>query len=70
MQWKSMDWPVMVDSLNELELTGVPITLFIDEKGIIQGTRVQPQDLQQFLTTEVTEQGELTQGRFAPTKDY
>ena len=68
MQWKSMDWPVMVDSLNELELTGVPITLFIDEKGIIQGTRVQPQDLQQFLTTEGPEQGELT--RFAPTKDY
>ena len=37
MQWKQMDWPIMVDSLNELEVQVVPITLFIDEYGIIQG---------------------------------
>ncbi len=36
MQWKGMDWPLMVDSLNLLEVSYVPITLFLDESGIIQ----------------------------------
>lgn len=39
MQWKQMDWPILVDSLNLLEVTAVPITLTIDEHGIIR-TRV------------------------------
>jgi hypothetical protein len=37
MQWKEMDWPVMVDAQNELGVAVVPITLFIDEHGIIRG---------------------------------
>jgi len=36
MQWKRMDWPVMVDSLDLLEVTYVPITLLIDEHGIVR----------------------------------
>jgi len=36
MQWKQMDWPLMVDSLNLLEMTAVPVTLGIDEYGIIR----------------------------------
>ena len=36
MQWKQMDWPVLVDSLNLLEVDVVPLTLAIDEHGIIQ----------------------------------
>jgi tetratricopeptide (TPR) repeat protein len=35
MQWKQMDWPVMVDALNLLEVEVVPITLLIDERGIV-----------------------------------
>ena len=34
MQWKQMDWPIMVDALNELGVAVVPITMFIDEHGI------------------------------------
>ena len=41
MQWKRMDWPVMVDSLNLLEVSVVPITLLIDERGIVR-RRVSP----------------------------
>jgi hypothetical protein len=41
MQWKGMDWPVMVDALDLLEVTYVPITLLIDEQGIVRG-RVPP----------------------------
>ena len=36
MQWKGMDWPLMVDSLNLLAVEVVPITLLIDESGIIR----------------------------------
>lgn len=33
MQWKEMDWPLLVDSLNLLEVPFVPITLLVDEEG-------------------------------------
>jgi len=36
MQWQGMDWPVMVDAQNELGVAVVPITLLIDEHGVIQ----------------------------------
>ncbi len=36
MQWKQMDWPLMVDSLNLLEMPEVPVTLCMDEYGIIR----------------------------------
>ena len=36
MQWKQMDWPLMVDSLNLLGMPAVPVTLCIDEYGIIR----------------------------------
>ncbi|MFQ5926813.1 MAG: hypothetical protein ACE5MH_05200, partial [Terriglobia bacterium] len=36
MQWKQMGWPILVDSLNLLEVPYVPITLGIDEHGVIR----------------------------------
>jgi hypothetical protein len=36
MQWKEMDWPVMVDAFNLLEVPHVPITLLIDEQGVVR----------------------------------
>jgi len=33
LQWKHMDWPLLVDSLNLLEVPYVPITLLVDETG-------------------------------------
>jgi hypothetical protein len=36
MQWKRMGWPIFVDSLNLLEVPYVPITLLIDEHGIVR----------------------------------
>jgi hypothetical protein len=38
MQWKEMGWPILVDSLNLLDVAVVPITLLIDERGIIRET--------------------------------
>jgi tetratricopeptide (TPR) repeat protein len=36
MQWKQMRWPVLVDSLNLLGVSAVPITIAIDEYGVIR----------------------------------
>ena len=35
MQWKKMDWPIMVDSFGLLNVSAVPITLGIDEYGVV-----------------------------------
>jgi len=37
MQWKEMGWPILVDSYDLLEAPYVPISLAIDEDGVIQG---------------------------------
>lgn len=47
-----MDWPILVDSLNRLEVTAVPITLLIDEHGIIRKIRPKEADLDEFLRTD------------------
>ena len=36
MQWKRMGWPILIDSLNLLEVPYVPITVAIDEHGIVR----------------------------------
>ncbi|MFQ5696058.1 MAG: hypothetical protein ACE5HB_08725, partial [Terriglobia bacterium] len=40
MQWKQMGWPLLVDSLNLLEVPYVPITLLLDEHGVVR--QIQP----------------------------
>lgn len=52
MQWKEMDWPILVDSLDLLGVSVVPITMFIDEKGIVRSTRGRFDDLEEFLNTD------------------
>jgi tetratricopeptide (TPR) repeat protein len=52
MQWKQMKWPILVDSLNLLEVSAVPITLFIDEEGIIRSVGPKPDDVADFLRTD------------------
>ncbi|HAV65186.1 MAG TPA: hypothetical protein DCY13_22795 [Verrucomicrobiales bacterium] len=49
MQWKQMDWPVLADPLNLLGVDVVPITLLIDEAGIIRSVNPKPGDLEGFL---------------------
>lgn len=43
MQWTRMDWPVLVDAFNLLNVSEVPITLAIDEHGVIRHVNP-PQD--------------------------
>lgn len=49
MQWKQMGWPILVDSLNLLGVPAVPITLAIDELGIIRSINPQLDGASQFL---------------------
>ena len=51
MQWHEMDWPIWVDSLNLLEVTAVPITLLIDETGVIRAVNPSKDRYREFLET-------------------
>lgn len=52
MQWKEMDWPLMVDSLDLLEVSAVPFTLLIDEGSTIRAINPRKADLEAFLDAE------------------
>ena len=53
MQWQQMDWPVLIDPLNLLEVTAVPITLLVDESGVIRYKNPSSdEDLEQFLAAD------------------
>ena len=45
MQWKQMGWPILVDSLNLLEVPHVPITLALDEYGVIRRVEMSADDV-------------------------
>jgi hypothetical protein len=47
MQWKQMPWPVLVDSLNLLGVSAVPITLAVDEHGVIRMVNPAPGEIEE-----------------------
>jgi hypothetical protein len=55
MQWKQMDWPILIDRLNLLEVTAVPITALIDENGIIRALRPTDEQYREFLETDYSD---------------
>lgn len=49
-QWRELDWPIFVDSLNTLRhITVVPVPMAIDENGIVIDAQFQPNELDDFL---------------------
>jgi len=46
MQWKQMGWPILVDSLDLLGVMVVPITLAIDEHGIIRAVNPERESIE------------------------
>ncbi len=64
MQWKQMGWPIMVDSLNLLGVTVVPITLLIDENGVIVKKANRASAVGEFLARPAAERTEID--RIAP----
>jgi hypothetical protein len=60
MQWKQMHWPVLVDSLNLLGTSAVPITLAIDEYGVIRLLNPKPEEIEgKFLNRTFEEPANL-----------
>jgi hypothetical protein len=49
MQWKEMSWPVMIDPLDRLGVSAVPVAVFIDETGVVRAVGAKPADLDGFL---------------------
>ncbi|MCB9895623.1 MAG: hypothetical protein H6839_14345 [Planctomycetes bacterium] len=52
MQWKQMDWPILVDSLNLLRVEKVPYTILVDGDGMIRYVKPKDADLETFLKTD------------------
>ena len=61
MQWKQMDWPVLMDPYNLLGVTKVPSILFIDESGIIRQIRPPREELEGFLDQTYPSENRPTQ---------
>lgn len=57
MQWKRMDWPILVDALNVYAVSAVPITYAIDEAGIVKLVNPNPEDLDAFLAAPAAAPG-------------
>jgi hypothetical protein len=49
MQWKRMDWPVLVDSLNLAGIDVVPVAYAIDERGVVRHVNPSEDELRAFL---------------------
>ena len=49
MQWKQMDWPLLVDSLDLLDVGVVPLTVLIDERGIVRALQPDASTFERFL---------------------
>jgi hypothetical protein len=67
MQWKQMDWPILVDSLNLLEVAAVPITVLIDEHGIVRAVRPSDEDLETFVEKQYPRPAGTETGKKDPT---
>ena len=48
-QWQQFDWPILHDPINQLELRAVPVTIAIDEHGVVRSTSPQMKDFESFL---------------------
>ncbi len=44
-QWRELDWPIFVDSLNLLLLDVVPVPVAIDERGVVRHESIRPRQL-------------------------
>jgi tetratricopeptide (TPR) repeat protein len=41
-QWKKLDWPILYDPINVMQVRGVPIEVAIDEYGIVRSLKPDP----------------------------
>ncbi|MEW5975775.1 MAG: hypothetical protein AB1898_08210 [Acidobacteriota bacterium] len=67
MQWKRMSWPILVDSLNLLGVSAVPITLAIDEYGVVRAVNPELENIDKiFLSQTYPKPKQLAATEVAP----
>ena len=64
-QWEQVDWPILWDPFNLTGSAAVPIAMAVDEHGVVQNMRLQPQKFEQqfkqdFLAKEFPAPKDLT----------
>lgn len=66
MQWKEMTWPLLSDPYNDLKIRAVPITLLVDEHGIIRYRNPKGKDFAAFLGAQYERSEEAVQLELLP----
>jgi tetratricopeptide (TPR) repeat protein len=57
-QWHQINWPVLHDPINLMQVGGVPIEVAIDEHGIVRSTRIKADTLEQdFINKTFSSEG-------------
>ena len=52
-QWRKLDWPIFVDSLNLLDLAVVPVPVALDRAGFVRHKRITPSNtVEEFIKVE------------------
>lgn len=69
MQWKRLEWPVLVDSLGLLGVSAVPIAILVDERGVVRKIRARAGDLETFLGGDGQPPADGQPARPAPDPD-
>jgi tetratricopeptide (TPR) repeat protein len=69
-QWHKIDWPVLHDPVNAMQVRGVPIEVAIDENGIVRSLRPKMDTFEQeFLNKTFTRKGSQSQKSKATRPD-
>ncbi len=53
-QWQRLPMDLLLDPLNRLEVSAVPIVLLVDEQGVIRSRNPRPEQLEEFLAASFT----------------
>jgi hypothetical protein len=69
LQWKQVDWPVLADPLNILNLETVPITVAVDEFGIVRFTELPMSEVKTIELTFVDQKYEPRSTPIEPKPD-
>jgi len=69
-QWHNIDWPILHDPINLMEVRGVPVEVAIDENGIVRSLRPKMDTFEkEFLNKKFTSKGSTKRERKTITSD-
>ena len=64
-QWKKLDWPILFNPINVMQVRGVPIEVAIDEYGIVRSLKPDPKTFEkEFINKTFSPPGNDTLAKF------